>query len=135
MNCAPNNKPPVQAGFDTARRISCARPFSGPGAMKLSLSIFLISLVTLTGCLSSDLGKFETKVRAWIPLGTPAADALRIMKHHGFECHLITTNNPFNPIGFDYLDCEKEQVRFHDWYARLILQDGRVSAYGPISTD
>lgn len=89
----------------------------------------------LTGCLTSVPAKFEGKVRAWVPLGTPTADALRIMEGHGFECHVITANNPFNAIGSDYLDCEKEQVRFHNWYARLILQDGKVSAYGPIKTD
>ena len=89
----------------------------------------------LTGCLSANPVKFENKVRAWIPLGTPAADALRIMERHGFECRLITKNNPFNSVGFDYLDCEKEQVRFHDWYARFILLEGKVSAYGPIKTN
>jgi hypothetical protein len=94
-----------------------------------------VAVAILTGCVSSDPGKFESKVRDWIPLGTPAADALRIMKRHGFECQLITTNNPFNSIGFDYLDCEKERVRFHDWYARFILQDGKVSAYGQIKTN
>ena len=106
-------------------------------AMRRSFSILLISIgvAVLTGCLSSDPIKFGSKVRAWIPLGTPAADALRIMNRHGFECHLVTTNNPFNSIGFDYLDCEKEQVRFYDWNARFILQDGKVSAYGPIKTN
>src|SRR5207253_2699236 len=100
-------------------------------AMRFSFSILLISMgvAMLTGCLSSDPVQYERTVRGWIPLGTPAADALRIMKRHGFECHLITTKNPFNSIGLDYLDCEKEQVRFHDWYARFILQDGKVSAY------
>jgi len=99
-------------------------------------SILVIStgLATLSGCLSTDPVTFENQVRAWIPLGTPAADALRIMEHHGFECHHITTNNPFNSTGFDYIDCERKQVRFHDWYARLILKDGKVSAYGPIYT-
>lgn len=89
----------------------------------------------LTGCLSSDPVRFESKVRDWIPLGTSTAEAQRIMQRHGFECHLITTNNPFNSIGVDYLDCEKTQVRLHDWYARLILQNGKVSAYGPIKTN
>ncbi|SRR6266545_6515897 len=105
--------------------------------MKLSLSVLLIPIGVplLTGCLSSDPTKFEGKVRAWIPLGTQAADVQRIMEHHGFECHLISTTNPFNSIGFDYLDCEKERVRFHDWSARFIFQDGRVSAYGPIKTN
>jgi len=57
------------------------------------------------------------------------------MKGHSFECRLISTNNPFNLIGFDYIDCEKTQVRFHDWYARFILKDGKVSSYGPITTN
>ena len=105
--------------------------------MRRALSIVLLPTVAalMTGCLSSDPAKFESKVRGWIPPGTSAADAMRIMKHHGFECHLITTNNPFNSIGLDYLDCEKERVRFHDWYARFILRDGKVSDYGPIKTN
>jgi hypothetical protein len=41
----------------------------------------------------------------------------------------------FNSTGFDYLDCEKEQVMFHDWNARFIFRDGKVSAYGPIRTN
>ena len=89
----------------------------------------------LVGCLSSDPAQFETQVRQWVPVGTSAADAQRIMEHRGFECHLITTNNPFNSIGFDYLDCDREQARFHDWSARFILQDGRVSEYGRIKTN
>jgi hypothetical protein len=97
--------------------------------------LVLIGVAMLTGCLSSDPIEFESEVRGWIPMGTPANDALRIMKGHGFECRLISTNNPFNSIGFDYIDCEKTQVRFHDWYARFILKDGKVSAYGPITTN
>ena len=85
----------------------------------------------LTGCLSTDPVKFESKVRDWVPLGTTAADAQRIMERHGFECHLLTTNHVFNSIGVDYLDCDMQQVMFHDWNARLIFHDGKVSAYGP----
>jgi len=99
-----------------------------------SIMVISIGLATLSGCLTTDPVKFESKVRAWVPLGTPVADAVRIMEYHLFECHVITTNNPFNSTGFDYIDCEREQVRFHDWYARLILKDGKVSAYGPIDT-
>ena len=99
--------------------------------------ILLVSIAgaMLTACLSPDRVKFESKVREWVPLGTDAADAQRIMERHGFECHLITTNNVFNSRGVDYLDCEKEQVMFHDWNARFIFRDGKVSAYGPISTN
>jgi len=106
-------------------------------AMKRWCSIVVISigLAALSGCLSTNPVNFESQVRAWVPLGTPAVDAVRIMEYHGFECHHITTNNPFNLTGFDYIDCEKTQVRLHDWYARLVLKDGKVSAYGPINTN
>ena len=87
----------------------------------------------LTGCASSDPARFESRVREWVPLGTAVTDAERIMERHGFDCHLITTNNPFNSSGIEYLDCDKEQVRFHDWSARFVVQDGKVSAYGPIT--
>jgi hypothetical protein len=104
--------------------------------MRLSYSILLTPIVAVvTGCLSTDPVKFDSKVRGWVPPGTPTADAMLIMKHHGFECYLITTNNPFNSTGQDYLDCEVEKARFHDWSARFILQDGKVSGYGPIKTN
>jgi len=105
--------------------------------MKHAWSIVLLPIVAalLAGCLSSDPVKFESKVRVWVPLGTTAADASRIMTQHGFDCYRFTTNNPFNSIGLDYLDCEMENVMFHDWYARFILRDGKVSEYGPIRTD
>ena len=102
--------------------------------MNRLLLILLVSIVgsMLTACVSPDPAKFESKVREWVPPGTAAADAQRIMERHGFECHLITTNHVFNSSGFDYLDCEKQQVMFHDWNARFIFRDGKVSAYGPI---
>jgi hypothetical protein len=105
--------------------------------MKLSLSILLVAIgISLpTGCFSSKQAKFESTVHEWVPLGTTVAEAKRIMERHGFECHLITTNNPFNSLGLDYLDCDAERVRFHDWSARFIFQDGKVSAYGPITAD
>ena|SRR6186713_545461 len=106
-------------------------------AMRFPLSICLVPMtgLLLMGCLSADPAKFETQVRKWVPIGTSVADAQRIMEHHGFECRLITTNNLFNSGGFDYLDCDQEQVRFHDWSARFILQDGRVSEYDRIKTN
>ena len=57
------------------------------------------------------------------------------MEHYGFDCHYITTNNTFNSSGFDYLDCDREQVRLHDWSVRFIFQDQKVSAYGFIKVN
>jgi len=87
------------------------------------------------GCVSASLEKFNRQVQEWVPLGTSVADAERIMGQHGFECSLLTRDHPFNAYGVDYLDCDKEQVRLHDWNVKLFLKDGKVSRYGPMSVD
>jgi hypothetical protein len=89
----------------------------------------------LIGCVSTDPVKFAAQIREWVPPGTPAAEAKRKMERHGFECHMITTNHPFNSTGVDYLECEIRQVRFHDWRARLMFKDGKVAGYGPLEAD
>jgi hypothetical protein len=99
------------------------------------ISTLSITCSLLAGCISSDPGKFSVQVRKWLPLGTPATDAQRIMEHHGFECHYITTNNTFNLSGRDYMDCDREQVRFHDWSVRLIFEDRKLAEFGFIKTN
>jgi hypothetical protein len=87
------------------------------------------------GCVSTDAQKFNAQVRSWVPIGTPLAEAERIMTHHGFECQLLTKNHPFNSYGVDYLDCAREQIRLHDWSVKLFIRDGKVSGYGRLSVD
>jgi hypothetical protein len=99
-----------------------------------------ILLVTLAGCLgsgcvSTNPQKFTAQVQAWVPLGTPAAEAEHIMTRHGFECRRVTKDHPFNRYGEDYLDCDREQIRMHDWNVTLFLEDGKVSRYGPLTID
>src|SRR5436305_908870 len=96
--------------------------------------ILISALLVLGGCLSADPAKFQAQLREWVPVGTSAADAQQIMEGRAFQCHLITTNNMFNSMGVDYLDCEREEYRFHDWYVRFILQDGRVSDYQNVNS-
>jgi hypothetical protein len=48
--------------------------------------ILLLSVVVLSGCLSTSPDKAQRTISHWIPPGTPQEDALRIMKRHGFEC-------------------------------------------------
>ena len=57
------------------------------------------------------------------------------MTRHGFECRRLTKDHPFNQYGEDYLDCDREQIRMHDWNVKLFLEDGKVSRYGPMSID
>jgi hypothetical protein len=87
------------------------------------------------GCVSTDRQKFGAQVREWVPLDTPVAEAERIMTHHGFECQRLSKDHPFNQYGVDYLDCDREQIRMHDWNVKLFLEDGKVSKYGPMSID
>jgi hypothetical protein len=100
---------------------------------------FLILLAALGwlagGCVSSNPQHFTAQVRKWVPLGTPATEAERVMTHHGFDCQLLTKDHPFNQSGADYLSCDKEHVRLHDWSVKFILEDGKVSKYGPMSVD
>jgi hypothetical protein len=104
---------------------------------KYQILILLVALVGCLGggCVSTDPQKFVAQVRKWVPLDTPVADAERIMTHHGFECQRVTRDHPFNRFGVDYLDCDREQIRLHDWNVKLFLEDGKVSRYGPMSID
>src|SRR5262249_10015680 len=101
-------------------------------AQRAALPI-LVVITALLGCASSDSAKFGSQIRQWVPIGTPVADARQIMEYRAFECHLIAASNIFNFSGVDCLDCERS--RFHDWSARFIIQDGKVTDYGPMGAD
>ena len=95
----------------------------------------LLAAWGVAGCMSTSPEKFTRQVKEWVPIGTPEAEAKRIMEHHGFECQLLTKDHPFNKYGMDYLDCDEEQVRLHDWHVKLFIEDGKVSKYGPMGID
>jgi hypothetical protein len=107
------------------------------GFMRFSLAtLLLMTVVGLAGgCVSANPEKFDEQVHAWVPVGTPLADAKRIMKHHGFECTLVKKDNRFNPFGADCLDCRKEGGSFHNWSARFLLQGEKVTGYGPAEVE
>jgi hypothetical protein len=52
---------------------------------KITKIILLLSVVVLSGCLSTFPDKAQRTISQWIPPGTPEEDAIRIMKQHGFE--------------------------------------------------
>jgi hypothetical protein len=107
-----------------------------PGT-KSRISILCLVLMAgwCAGCMSTTPEKFSRQVKEWVPLGTPAAEAQHIMEHHGFECRLLTKDHPFNKYGVDYLDCDQEQVRLHDWHVQFFLEDDKVSRYGSMGID
>ncbi len=91
--------------------------------------------VLCAGCVSLKPDTFENQVHQWVPLGTSEAKAEHIMKHHGFDCDLVKQDSRFNQLGFDYLDCSRTQVWFHDWNARILFTDGKVSGYAAIRVE
>jgi hypothetical protein len=88
-----------------------------------------------TGCVSMDKGKFEEQVHKWAPMGMPEAKAEKVMMHHSFDCDLVKQSNRFNQLGYDYMDCSRTQVWFHDWNVRILLKDGFVSGYTNVTVE
>jgi hypothetical protein len=95
------------------------------------LAIMLLS----AGCVSTDPEKFAGQVRDWVPVGTSEKAAQRIMTRKGFECYTFKKDSPFNPFGEDFLGCEREQFRMHDWSVKFLLKDEQVIGYGPVTVD
>ena len=55
--------------------------------MKANLTkfILLLSVIVFNGCISPNPDQALRTISQWIPPGTPQADAIRIMKQHGYE--------------------------------------------------
>ncbi len=108
----------------------------GVVANSRSFVLFLtLTACLLAGCTSFNPDKFDAQVRRWVPVGTPLAAARRTMERHGFDCQVVRKNNPFNQDGYDSLECDKTEVLFHTWSAKIILTDDKVSGYGPTSVE
>ncbi len=99
--------------------------------------ILLLPLVVgvLAGCTSFDSDKFNAQVQRWVPVGTPLAEARKTMERHGFDCEVVRKDNPFNHDGFDSLECDKTEVWFHTWTAKIILTDDKVSGYASTTVE
>jgi hypothetical protein len=104
---------------------------------KLWRSILLLPLLVcgLTGCTSFNPDKFNEQVQHWVPVGTSLAQARKTMEHHGFDCEVVRKDNPFNHDGYDSLECDKTEVWFHTWTAKIILTDDKVSGYASTTVE
>ncbi len=100
--------------------------------MKWSRLILSLGLAggLAAGCASTDPEKFEQEVHHWVPLGTSVKEAQKIMKHHGFECTLVSADNRFNRRGVTYLECERPNTMLKHWNTIFLINDGKVSSYG-----
>ena len=104
------------------------------------MKIFRLSLVSclaallLTGCISTDPVRFARQVQDWVPLGTPVADAQRIMEKHKFICEILD-KKPDSPLSVATLICRRKagvMTSIADWEAEFDIRDGKVAAYGHI---
>jgi hypothetical protein len=77
--------------------------------------ILLLSVIVLSGCLSTNPDKALRTISQWIPSGTAQEDAIRIMKQHGYES---------GPSGRERRQPEGEAV-FCFWHETKILKNSR----------
>jgi hypothetical protein len=92
----------------------------------------IILLFVITGCthrelLSGEQAEATSQVQQWVPVGTPVADAIRIMEQHRFTCMVVNH-------GATYLDCDYRSSGSISnpvlvcGYASFPVMDGKVSA-------
>ena len=65
--------------------------FMSTKPMRLVYWTFMVCITGIlgygcTGCMTVNPQRFEKEYKSWVPVGTSAADAERIMKKHGFKC-------------------------------------------------
>ena len=104
--------------------------------MRIFCSLLSAALAAclLAGCVSTNSATFARQVQEWVPLGTPAAEAQRIMEKHKFVCHILD-QKPDRPLSVATLSCERKTgvlSSLADWQADFDIRDGKVAAYGHI---
>lgn len=96
--------------------------------------VALAVMFAVTGCashknydekLSEQPAQATIQIQQWVPVGTPVADALRIMEQHHFTCYSTNADSVY----FDYqlTDSQFSLAVFEDWIVTLVLNDGEVS--------
>lgn len=95
----------------------------------------LLAVGVLAGCTSFNEDKFSDQVKKWAPLGMSLKEARHEMEKHGFDCEFVGKDSMFNHEKTDALDCDKNEVMFHTWSARIYFTDDKVSGYGPMTVE
>jgi hypothetical protein len=81
-------------------------------------ALLVTVLVSSGGCLSTDPGKAQQTINHWVPAGTSEADAIKILKHHGFDCQKQSET--------DYTCIRMTKIMKNSWFFHLTLKDGKV---------
>ena len=83
---------------------------------KITKIFLFLSVLVLSGCLSTNPDKALRTISQWIPSGTAQEDAIRILKQHGYEG---------GPCGMDSWRHPKEKAVFGFWHETKILKNTR----------
>src|SRR6266576_587146 len=109
-----------------------------PSARLCALATVLATGALLnSGCMTGNPDRLHKKVMTWAPVGTPTADATRIMERNGFQCSPPHYSQSSRPGDLPLVECRRtNHVINRIWVVRLSLDKGRVvgSSEG-ISTD
>ena len=99
---------------------------------KIAKMILLLSVVVLSGCLSTNPDKAQRTISHWIPPGTPQEDAIRIMKQHGFESGKDERRS--NEETVFWFSCETKILK-NMWWFDVHFKNGKVVSIDGLGTD
>lgn len=84
----------------------------------------------VTGGLT-EVQPMETAVREHVPVGTPLADAIRMMEQEGFQCSVTRDGSFAEREQIDYIDCvRRDQLGrwvTQSWRVALVLEGNQVA--------
>jgi hypothetical protein len=100
----------------------------------------LVFVLAVGGCAHGDRlpgqpAEAVARIQHWVPIGTPLADAQRIMEQHHFTCSVRKNSSWGDLKAANFLYCVRKDtdrratpVVTRHWQVALILADGKVSA-------
>ena len=86
--------------------------------------ILLLSVIFLSGCLSTNPDKAQVTISRWIPLGTPQNDAFRIMERHGFTSQVDQERQNKGETAFWFY--RETEILRNNWVLEIQFKDGKV---------
>src|SRR5260221_12877096 len=79
------------------------------------------------GCMTGNPGRFHTNVTKWVPVGTSAEDATRIMERHGFQCSSPHEREGAMPGDSPIVECRRtNHIMNRVWVVMLSVEKNRV---------
>src|SRR5260221_4985060 len=81
------------------------------------------------GCMTGNPGRFHTNVTKWVPVGTSAEDATRIMERHGFQCSSPHEREGAMPGDAPVAECSRtNHIINRVWVVKFNFKDNRITA-------